>query len=203
MTEQQPAARRGPYRQGRLTRERVLDVAVEAFGRLGYRGATLQVVAEGAGVTSAGVVRLFGSKERLLRAVVDRWDLTTGAALFSAEAHGWAFLQVLPVLVGSHADDRPMVELQARLFVESIDPAHPAHEQVAARYERVRQLFADEVLRAALDGDIAPRDEARARTEASTLIAVMDGLQQQWLLDEDVDMAAGVARYLAGLRAAP
>ena len=203
MTEQQEPAPRGPYRQGRLTRQRVLDVAVEAFGRLGYRGATLQVVAEGAGMTSGGVVKLFGSKERLLRAVVDRWDLTTGAALFSSGAHGWAFLAALPAFVGAHADHRPMIELQARLLVEAIDPAHPAHRQVAARYECVRRVFADEVLRAALDGDINPRDDARARAEASAIIALMDGLQQHWLLDQDVDMAAGLALHLAGLRAAP
>src|SRR5450830_1935730 len=68
------AAPRGPYRNGVETRRRVVTAAIGTFGRHGYRGGTLQSVADETGITAGAIVRLFGSKENLLLAVVQEWD---------------------------------------------------------------------------------------------------------------------------------
>jgi AcrR family transcriptional regulator len=187
---------RGPYRTGVRTRARVVEAAMEAFGRYGYRGATVQVIAEAAGMSPAGVIRLFGSKEQLMRAVVDHWDLESERVIRDAGDRGLAFLRALPLLLTRHTEHRPLLELQARLLVEAGDPEHPAHEQVAQRFRVFADLFAVEILRAGREGEIALLTPAEAAEEARVLMAIMDGIQQQWLLDPEVDMARAFSRHL-------
>jgi AcrR family transcriptional regulator len=187
---------RGPYRTGVRTRARVVEAAMEAFGRHGYRGATVQVIAEAAGMSPAGVIRLFGSKEQLMRAVVDHWDVESNRIAREAGDHGLAFLRAMPLLLRAHAEHRPLLEMQARLLVEAAEPEHPAHEQIVQRFRTVGDLFAVEILRAGADGEIAPLSPQEAAEEARVLMAIMDGIQQQWLLDPEVDMAAAFSRHL-------
>jgi AcrR family transcriptional regulator len=191
-----PAATRGPYRTGIRARARVVEAATEAFGRLGYRGATVQVVAEAAGMSPAGVLRLFGSKELLLNAVVDRWDAESTRLVEQVGGRGLAYVRALPVLLEEHAARRPLLEVQARLLVEAADPEHPAHDQVVQRFRDVRAGFAAELLHAVADGDLPPMTPADAEREAAAVVALMDGLQQQWLLDPEVDMAGALRRHL-------
>jgi AcrR family transcriptional regulator len=49
----------------RTARARIRDAALEAFGALGYAGASLRVVAAGAGVSQPLILHHFGSKEGL------------------------------------------------------------------------------------------------------------------------------------------
>lgn len=53
-------------------RELVLEAATRMFGERGYHGATTDAVARAAGVSQPYVVRMFGSKEALFLAVLDR-----------------------------------------------------------------------------------------------------------------------------------
>lgn len=53
------------------TRRRVLDAARSAFLDRGYAGATIRVIAAGAGVSVPTVEAVFGTKARLLKAVID------------------------------------------------------------------------------------------------------------------------------------
>lgn len=53
-------------------RELVLEAATHMFGERGYHGATTDAVARAAGVSQPYVVRMFGSKEALFLAVLDR-----------------------------------------------------------------------------------------------------------------------------------
>ncbi|WP_223864366.1 TetR/AcrR family transcriptional regulator [Streptomyces sp. 5-6(2022)] len=54
------------------TKDRILDVAERLFGERGYAATSLRAVTDAAGVNVAAVNYHFGSKEGLLRAVVDR-----------------------------------------------------------------------------------------------------------------------------------
>lgn len=53
-------------------RELVLEAATAVFGEHGYVGATTDAVAKAAGVSQPYVVRMFGTKEALFLAVLDR-----------------------------------------------------------------------------------------------------------------------------------
>lgn len=71
-TSDKPA--RTPGRPGGaspLQRERLLDIAVEAFAHSGIQAASLRGIAQQAGVTPALVNYYFGNKQRLVQAAVD------------------------------------------------------------------------------------------------------------------------------------
>lgn len=50
----------------------ILEAATEVFGERGYRGATTDAVARASGVSQPYVVRMFGTKEALFLAVLER-----------------------------------------------------------------------------------------------------------------------------------
>src|SRR5262245_64568672 len=54
------------------SRERLLEAASRVFALQGLRGATTRGIAEAAGVNEITLFRLFGTKERLLAAVLER-----------------------------------------------------------------------------------------------------------------------------------
>jgi len=61
---------RKPAKQGGSAQERLLETAVDVFGRYGYEAATTRMVARAAGVNIAAIPYYFGGKEGLYRAVV-------------------------------------------------------------------------------------------------------------------------------------
>jgi hypothetical protein len=84
------------------------------------------------------------------------------------------------------------------LSAESTDPTHPAHEYFQRRYDWVRnvgsQAFSDLDRRGSLRAGVVPAVAARQ------LVALMDGLQLQWLLENDsVDMAAELRAFLRAI----
>jgi AcrR family transcriptional regulator len=67
-------------------REQILDVALEVFGRAGYHGASMNDVAEAAGVTKPVLYQHFDSKRELYRALLEE----VGTRLLSAIAKATA-----------------------------------------------------------------------------------------------------------------
>src|ERR1700689_1007050 len=76
------------YRKGEETRQRILDVALKAFGDASYKSATTRQIAEAAGVSMAPLQNYFGDKEVLSRpcakAIVERCRRRTQAAAMAA-----------------------------------------------------------------------------------------------------------------------
>ena len=63
------------------TRERILDAALGSFGTRGYEATSLDRMAAGLGVRKQTILHHFGTKERLLEAVVDRSAAELSGAL--------------------------------------------------------------------------------------------------------------------------
>ena len=53
-------------------RTRILDAALELFAEQGFILTSLPMIAERVGITHAGILHHFGSKEGVLRALLDR-----------------------------------------------------------------------------------------------------------------------------------
>ena len=68
-----PAARR-PRQATSERREEILRAAANTFGAKGYKNGSLADVAEQVGMTHAGVLHHFGSKEQLLIEVLEYRD---------------------------------------------------------------------------------------------------------------------------------
>lgn len=84
------------------------------------------------------------------------------------------------------------------LSAEASSDEHPARAYFVRRYTRV--IGALEASFAAHFAVAPPRFEITPREAAESIVALMDGLQVQWLLfDGEIDMAARVRTHLAGL----
>jgi AcrR family transcriptional regulator len=182
--------------EGLAQRERILRAATELFAARGYRGASLEAVAQEVGLTRQGVLHHFPSKVHLLLGVLDLRD-QDDAARIEAQAVSRLTDGVLEAV--RHNQQAPAL---ARLFTvlsaESVDPEHPGHERFRERYETIRAALAHAVVEAQAAGELT--DAIAPDRLATLLVAVMDGLQLQFLLDpEAVDMVGPLADLLAAL----
>lgn len=73
-----------PVRPVSAPPRRILDAAVTVFGRYGFRRASMEEVASGAGLSRQGLYRYFATKEALFVAVVE--DVHRGAEAASVTA---------------------------------------------------------------------------------------------------------------------
>lgn len=84
------------------------------------------------------------------------------------------------------------------LSAEATAPGHPAHDYFTERYDWLRSVLADSFERMASAGQLRAGVEPAAA--ARSTVAVMDGLQLQWLLDPaSVDMAADLSAHFRAL----
>lgn len=173
----------GVVAKGRARREEIVAVALEVFAREGYRGTSLREVAERIGVTPAGLLHHFGTRENLLAEVLRRKEElgresrpgVAGTASGIGEA------------LRANAETPGLVELHSVLATQAADPTHPAHDYFLARYQRMRDRVAEDIARRVAAGEW-PEGVDPERT-ATALIALADGLQVQWMLDDSIDMA--------------
>ncbi|MFK4762562.1 TetR/AcrR family transcriptional regulator [Microbacterium sp. ZW T5_45] len=184
--------RRGSYAKGIARREEILESALDVIGRHGYQNASLKQIAEVVGVTPAALLHYFGTKEELFTAVLRKRDEHDGLA--QEGPHEQSTQDRLLGAIRHNAEVPGLVELFSRLAVDAADPAHPAHEYFLERNAQLRALvtagFAAETDRApVLDPD----------TMARVVQAVADGLQLQWMVDRDVDMAGIVEKVIEAL----
>ena len=175
-------------------REAVLRAAMTVFGQRGYNKGGLVEVAEQAGMTHAGVLHHFGSKEALLIAMLQYRDGEEAAGVPGrAQTEGPAFLGHILDTVTENTGRPGVVQTYTVLSAESVTEGHPAQAYFRNRLTVLRDKIA-EVL-AEVTGREA--DDIEVRDDASALIALMDGLQVQWLLDPDaVDMPRIVEKVM-------
>ncbi|MFI6561019.1 TetR/AcrR family transcriptional regulator [Streptomyces sp. NPDC050534] len=170
-------------------RAEIVRAALEVIAERGYRGTSLAAVAERVGLTQQGLLHHFPTKEALLVAVLkerDQWD--------AVPATQWR-VDLLASLVEYNAMRPGIIQTFSALLGESVTEGHPAREYFTDRYRQVRESMAG-VLRAEY-GERLPNGLTPERT-APLLVAVMDGLQYQWLLDpESVDMPGAFRDFLA------
>jgi len=181
------------------SRERVLQAALRAIASNGYRGSALAAIAADAGLTTAGLLHHFPSKEHLLVAVLAERDRLDGAQFQLAGFQGLAALDRLAELVRHNAMAPGLVQAYTVLMGESVGEDHPAREWFRDRYPRRRANIAA-ALRAGIESG-AIRSDVDCDAVAAEIIAMMDGLQVQWVLNPDqVDMAAVFANFTSGVR---
>jgi hypothetical protein len=81
---------------------------------------------------------------------------------------------------------------------ESIEEQAPSHGHFVRRYRAMCTITADILRRSQRDGYV--RDDVDPDAKAVEIIATLDGLQIQWLLDPDrVDIVTSVEAYCATL----
>lgn len=185
-----------------LRRAEIIAAARDLFSHHGYRGTGLAEVAARVGITLPGVLYHFGTKEALLQAVVAQRDLDSVA--FARELYDLGGVASMLALITSARRNREQPEI-SRLFsvlvAENLDADAPLHAHFVERYRILRSILAAGLRRGLERGEIRPGIDPDRK--AAEIIATLDGLSTQWLLDPDeVDLADAVEHYVNGLIAA-
>ncbi|MBD3777965.1 MAG: TetR/AcrR family transcriptional regulator [Micrococcales bacterium] len=170
-------------------RRRILTAAMTTFGSKGYNNGPLTEIAEQVGMTHAGILHHFGSKDQLLVEVLRFRDQSDVEGL--AEQHIPGGIELFRHLVRTAFanEERPgIVQAYAVLSAESVTDDHPARAYFEERYRTLRAEIADAFREVCAErGVTEPGTVGRA---AAAILAVMDGLQVQWLLArDDVELA--------------
>ena len=190
-----PGARK-PQRPREVTirrREDILKAGLVTFGSKGFKAGSLADVAEQVGITQAGVLHHFGSKYQLLLEVLDYRDAADVENLEGKHIPGGLDLFRHLVTTAALNASRPgIVQAYAVLSAESVTDGHPAKEWFRHRYEQLR-IEVTQALEIVCAKDDPPPSES-IDDAAAAILAVMDGLQVQWLLEPDaVDLARATA----------
>lgn len=186
-----------PQARTAAKREKILDAAMTVFGSRGFNKGSLLEIAEYAGMTHAGVLHHFGSKNQLLLAVLDHRDKVDVEHLEGqVPPAGPAFLRHLAKTAEINTARAGIVQAYAVLSAESVTDGHPAQEYFRLRFDGLRAMVANAFR------ELAPADtpEEELLQAAASVIAVMDGLQVQWLLSPNtVNMPLAIDAVVDGL----
>jgi AcrR family transcriptional regulator len=182
-------------RRGEDRREQVLEVAIDAFGAEGFRGATTADMATKVGLTEPGLLYHFPSKQQLLLSVLEEREAEIDKRLHERTVDAGLIRGLLDLAQRHEADPR-FIRLLLVLAAESINPDHPAHDWFVARYRHAREQRARDIAHeqgaGRLPADIDPQVVARL------LLAILTGLELQHLLDpESGDIAGPLEAFLA------
>ena len=177
-----------------LRRQEIISAAVEIFGAKGFGGGTLQDIADQVGMTHAGILHHFGSKDQLLLEVLTRRDETDVADLEGRRIPGGVDLfRHLVRTAFANAQRAGIVQAFVVLSAESVTADNPGRTYFEDRYRTLRGDVAvafDELCRER--GVSNPQLVADA---SASILAVMDGLQVQWLLDPDAVDLGRASRF--------
>jgi AcrR family transcriptional regulator len=167
--------RRGPYPKGVARRAEILKVALDAYSTSGPQWPSLKSIAAAVGLTEAGVLHYFDSKDELLVAILEARDDEHAATYDLGTLDGaWELL--------THTTETPgLLRLFLDMTAASASPEHPAHAFMQQRAEGVIKL---------IESFLGPDHTWQARV----ILGAAEGLQIQWLRDPSTDIVGDLKR---------
>ncbi|MFC1416083.1 TetR family transcriptional regulator [Streptacidiphilus cavernicola] len=178
------STRRGPSPKGVARRAEILRVALDAYRTSGRYGPSLKSIADATGLSEAGVLHYFGSKDELLVQVLAADDARCAATYDLTTIDGfWELL--------AHTTRTPgLIRLLIDMTAAATDPGHPAHAFVDRRTRDWLALM-ERILGPGYDW------------EAQVLLAAADGLRFQWLRDPSTDIVGDLRSLHTALLSGP
>lgn len=166
-------------------REEILDAALGVIARNGYRGTSVREIAAAVELSQAGLMHHFASKDELFTEILRRRDEVDEALMPKDLPLGT--LDVFPQVIRHNAEVPGLVQLFVSFAADAVGPDHYARPFFVQRHAHFRKELAQAIEQGqesgALIESIVPDAAARE------LLALADGLQTQWLLGQDFDMA--------------
>jgi AcrR family transcriptional regulator len=162
-------------------RDEIIDAATSLIAASGFNGISLGRFAEASGMTKAGLLHHFVSREDLLIAVLKHRDELDARAIApdpEPSIDAASSRSLITRLVRRNSTQPSIVQLYTVLSAEALDPNHPAHVYFARRLEDSRRSL--EVYAFAWHPE--------PRRCAHQTLAFLDGLQLNWLRDPSIDL---------------
>ncbi|WP_210716591.1 TetR/AcrR family transcriptional regulator [Amycolatopsis acididurans] len=192
MSDQRPYA--SLLAKGEDRRQRILAVAQRLLTRNGWRNTTLGQIAREAGVTPAGLLHHFESKEQLLHAVLEARDAYD-------DAHRNTTRDDIIEQVGSVAErfERvpDLVGMFVVLLIENLDPDAPLHDRLLHRYRSALEIIAEGIRRGQRAGRY--RTDLDPALKAVEIVAFLNGMETSWLLDPSIPVTEVFKEYTQSL----
>jgi AcrR family transcriptional regulator len=179
--------------KGEDRKVRILAGAQRLLTRNGWRNTTLAQIAKEAGVSPAGLLHHFQSKEQLLHAVVDARDADDDA---HADRSGDLIAGIAQV--GERINRAPeLVGTFAVLLVENLMPDAPLHDRLFNRQRSAIDIVAQIIRRGQLSGKY--RNDFDPAIKAVQIVSLVNGMEISWLLDPAVPLQEAIHEYANSL----
>lgn len=192
MTEPRPYA--ALFAKGDDRKARILEVAQRLLARNGWRSTSLAQIAREAGVTPAGLLHHFESKEQLLHAVLDARDADDDA---HADRTGDLVDELMRVPERFERSPE-LVGTFAVLLIENILPDAPLHDRMIRRYRDALDILTDGIREAQEAGRY--RSDMDPAVKAVQILAFVNGMETLWLLDPSMPVTDVFKDYVESLR---
>ena len=202
-------------------RARILNEAVVLFGEHGYAGTSLADIANAADISKAGLLHHFSSKDELFCKVLERRDREDALSILvespaaegdtaetpvdtignldtldvagasDLDANPWALLERYIELLERNVAHRDLTAIYTATAVSVLDAEHPAHRWMANHLNSAVERFESSFEAGKTAGIVDP--QMPSRLVARSLVALIDGLQLQWLCSTTPGTAASEA----------
>lgn len=172
---------------GRESRELILETALAVIGRRGYGATSLRDIAAEVGMTQAGMLHHFGTKENLLVEVLRQRDAASRAALAEARDDRPDSEPMSVRVARRNAHAPALVHLYVSLQAAAFSPDHPAHGFFRERQLEIHDIVTADIRTRQDAGEVAADVDADAF--ATVILALSDGLQAQQGVDPGIDIA--------------
>jgi AcrR family transcriptional regulator len=179
--------------KGDERKQLILAVAQRLLTRNGWRSTTLGQIAQEAGVSAAGLLHHFESKELLLHAVLAARDADddanadlVGDIVEEIEGVSDRFRRA-PDLIGTYIV----------LLVENLDSEAPLHGRLLSRYRSAVHIIAEGIRRGQRTGRY--RADVDPAVKAVEIVAFLNGMETSWLLDPSIPLAEVFGEYAGSL----
>ena len=190
--------RRGPYQNGDARRLQIINAATVVFAKDGYVGGSLRRIAAQVGVTEPALLRHYGSKGALLLATLSYWEADMEIAHRHPHSVGQAGLSLLRTQVARRQPLEEPRRLYAVITAEaSANNGHPARDFVAKRHARQVIALSDLLIDAANLGEVDQLSRAGAESEAGVILALLEGLELQCLIEPTSHLPTVLDAYLS------
>jgi AcrR family transcriptional regulator len=181
------------FATGADRRQRILSVAQRLLARNGGRGTTLGQIAREAGVSPAGLMHHFASKEQLLHAVLDARDAHD---LASNDLAG-DILDQLAAVTERYRQAPDLIGMFTVLQAENLDPQAPLHNRFRARYQVAVDTVAESIRRGQAGGRY--RTDLDPAVKAVEIVAFLTGMETSWLLDPSIPLTEVFSEYISSI----
>ena len=199
-------------------RARILNEAVVLFGEHGYAGTSLADIANAADISKAGLLHHFSSKDEPFCKVLERRDREDALSILVESPAGegdtveapvdtignldtldvagasdldgnpWALLERYIELLERNVAHRDLTAIYTATAVSVLDAEHPAHRWMANHLNSAVERFESSFEAGKTAGLVDPK--MPSRLVARSLVALIDGLQLQWLCSTTPGTAA-------------
>jgi AcrR family transcriptional regulator len=174
-----------PQQRAKETRERIIDYAARVFARRGYGQATVQDIADEAGISMGALYHHFPSKEELFRAIIEDHvrrevlEYEPQAASSSRDA-----IERFVKFMIEHLRDEPEYRGLAMELWAQGSREEWAREVCVESFRTFRGLLG-RLLTVAQDAGIARRD-LDIESATTLLEAMFLGMEAQWSVEPDL-----------------